>query len=277
LDKKRRSEIDICEKPINPAIVRPSHEERMPLFLNVLCACLWIGACGHAWSDPTDKKGVGLAESEGWADPQLQALNVAWYYTWGGASEVKTRVPFVPMIFSMRALNASHDAPLVLGFNEPDNAKQSNIRVQEALAVWPQLVSQAKRLGSPAVAGNPVSGDWLPAFMKADPKVDFVTLHWYKGADAHKFMKDVQALCNAYQKPVWVTEFAPQTAAQSRASPNKYTQAQVNQFIKESVRWMNETPCVERFAWHDAKTGTSALWDRSGNLTPTGKAYAEAR
>jgi hypothetical protein len=249
----------------------------MKIILNVLCLCCLMVCFVSPLHAQTVKKGVGLAESEGWTDQQLQALQVSWYYAWGVTSDVKTRVPFVPMVFSIRKLNASYHAPEVLGFNEPDNAKQSNISVADTLAAWPQLVGQAKRLGSPAVAGHPVRGDWLPTFMKANPKVDFVTMHWYKGADAHKFIKDVQALCDAYQKPVWVTEFAPQTAAQSKESPDKYSQTKVNEFIQETVRWMNTNACVERFAWHDAKTGTSALWDRKGNLTPTGKAYAEAR
>jgi hypothetical protein len=244
---------------------------------SLLTIFILIGAFVIPLHAQTEKKGVGLAESEGWANQQLQALQVSWYYSWGAASDVKTHVPFVPMVFSIRKLNDLHHAPVVLGFNEPDNTKQSNTTVQEALAAWPKLVAQGKRLGSPAVAGNPVNGDWLPVFMSASPKVDFVTLHWYKGADAHKFIKDVQLLCYTYQKPVWVTEFAPQTAAQSKESPEKYSQVQVNQFIQETVRWMNSNSCVERFAWHDAKTGTSALWDRRGNLTPTGKAYAEAR
>jgi hypothetical protein len=225
----------------------------------------------------TDKKGIGLAESAGWGDTQLQALHVAWYYSWGASSEVSTAVPFVPMVFSLKTIKMAPHAPVLLGFNEPDNSKQSNLSVQDALAVWPQVASQAKRLGSPAMAGNPVSGDWLPLFMKTNPKVDFVTLHWYKGADAGKFIKDVQAVCDAYQKPVWVTEFAPQTASQSKASPDKYSQAQVNQFIQETVHWMNSSPCVERFAWHDSKLGTSSLFDSKGDLTHTGKAYAQAR
>lgn len=249
----------------------------MKIILNALCLCFLMGICARPLHAQTNKKGVGLAESEGWTGQQLQDLQVSWYYSWGVASDMKTHVPFVPMIFSIRKMNALPHAPVVLGFNEPDNAKQSNISVEDALAVWPQLAGQAKRLGSPAVAGHPVRGDWLPTFMKANPKVDFVTMHWYKGADANKFIKDVQSLCDAYQKPVWVTEFAPQTAAQSKESPTKYSQAQVNQFIQETVRWMHANSCVERFAWHDAKTGTSALWDRKGNLTPTGKAYAEAR
>ncbi|PUE33425.1 glycosyl hydrolase [Limnohabitans sp. Jir72] len=242
---------------------------------------LWsvLGAWGatNTLAQGLDKKGVGLAESVGLGAQQLQNLQVAWYYSWGPQSAVHSSAQFVPMVFSVRSIKANIHGPVVLGFNEPDNAKQSNMTVPEALRLWPQVVGKAPRVGSPAMAGNPVRGDWLPAFMQGQPKVDFMTLHWYKGADAAKFIRDVQALCEAYQKPVWVTEYAPQTAAQGKASPDKYSQAQVNQFIRETVAWMNASPCVERFAWHDAKRGTSALFDEQGQLTDTGLAYAQAR
>jgi hypothetical protein len=163
----------------------------------------------------------------------------------------------------------THSPPPIFDTPQPPNPRV-------AFAA-PQVVAKAAQVGSPAVAGNPVTGDWLPNFMQAQPKVDFVTLHWYKGADARKFIKDVQALCEAYKKPVWVTEFAPQTAAQAKASPDKYSQEQVNQFIQQTVAWMHTSPCVERYAWHDAKAGTSALFDDKGHLSATGKAYAQAQ
>ncbi len=113
--------------------------------------------------------------------------------------------------------------------------------------------------------------------MKAKPKIDFVTVHWYKGADSRHFIKDIEAMHAAYDKPIWVTEFAPQTAASSRENPDKFTQAQVDQFISEVVDWMEKTSYVHRYAWHDSRVGTSALFDDKGTLTATGKAYADAR
>jgi len=248
----------------------------MKNWILVGCVVACLTSAAYAEQPTLGKKGLGLVESAGYGEPQLQAVQAAWYYNWGASSQVKTARQFVPMAFSLRFLKTPSQEPLLLGFNEPDNARQSDISVQVALTQWPFMASKTKRIGSPAMAGNPVTGDWLPLFMKQQPKVDFVTLHWYKGVSASKFIKDVQALCTAYQKPVWVTEFAPQTASQSQESPDKYSQAQVNQFIQETVHWMNASDCVERFAWHDAKVGTSALFDAKGRLTLTGKAYAEA-
>lgn len=225
------------------------------------------------------KKGIGLTEKNGYGADQLQALNVSWYYNWGPVSQLQGhKLPeFIPMIFSKNSLSTKIHAPTLLGFNEPDNAKQSDMTVQEAISLWPQVTAKSERTGGPAMAGNPLSGDWLPAFMRAGPKVDFVTVHWYKGVRADKFIRDIRDICDTYEKPVWVTEFAPQTAAEGRNNPGKYTQSEVNQFIQEAVAWMNASNCVERFAWHDAKSGTSALFDERGGLTETGKAYASAK
>ena len=225
-----------------------------------------------------EKKGVGLNEKSGFGEKQLRELHLTWYYNWGDHSEITAKAEFIPMIFSPKRSTSkmSGSGDYVLGYNEPDNAKQSNVSVQEALEAWPSVVSLAKHVGSPAMAGNPVTGDWFPAFMKAKPKVSFVTVHWYKGADAKHFIKDIEKIHAAYGKPIWVTEFAPQTHGSSEKSPHKYTQAQVDTFISETLHWMDRTSYVHRYAWHDSRVGTSALFDDKGSLTATGRAYAAA-
>lgn len=223
------------------------------------------------------KKGVGLVESSGFGDSQLNALHVAWYYNWNYKTNIHASIEYVPMIFSTNSTDAAVKVPILLGYNEPDNPKQSNISVEKALLTWPILTSKAQRIGSPAMAGNPVTGNWLSSFMQENPKVDFITVHWYKGPSAEKFTQDIETICNTYKKPVWVTEFAPQTVSESKEKSTKYSQQEVNQFIQKAVAWMNRNSCVERFAWHDSKVGTSALFNESGTLTETGKTYANAK
>ena len=220
------------------------------------------------------KKGLGLAERHGMGEAQLVALKAGWYYNWGSDSKLKTAVEFVPMIFSLKHVEDRVKGEVVLGYNEPDNEKQSNIPVSEALAGWPQVARKAKRMGSPAMAGNPLTKNWLKDFLKSEPKVDFITVHWYKGADASHFIRDMEAIHAAFGKPIWVTEYAPQTAASSEKEPAKYSQGEVDQFITETIRWMERTTWVERYAWHDSRAGTSALFDAQGELTATGKTYA---
>ena len=38
---------------------------------------------------------------------------------------------------------------------------------------------------------------------------------------------------------------------------------------------MESNPMVHRYAWHDPKTGTSAIFNTDGSLTATGQAYAQ--
>ena len=225
----------------------------------------------------SQKKGVGLAERHGLGAAQLNALEVAWFYNWHSETAVKTGAKFVPMIFSAKKVGSHVVGDTVLGYNEPDNEKQSNIPVQEAVAHWPGIAAKAKVVGGPAMAGNPLKSEWLHDFMKSNPKVDFITVHWYKGADSKHFIRDMQEIHAKFNKPVWITEFAPQTAGSSEKEPQKFTDRQVTQFINETIRWMEGTPWVEAYAWHDSKTGTSALFDASGELTATGKAYAAAK
>lgn len=247
----------------------------------LLCSPVWLasGAPLPA-ADPTSawgvKKGVGLSESRGFGGRQLAALKVGWYYNWGAKTGVATPVRFVPMIFSGRTVDGDIRGAAVLGFNEPDNDKQSGMTVEEALALWPKVVAKAGFVVSPAMAGNPVDGDWLPRFMKAEPRVDCVAVHWYKGPNAKKFIRDVEEVHARYGKPVLVSEFAAQTTSSSRENPAKYTQAEVEEFIARTTAWMEASPFVAGYAWHDAKAGTSALFDDKGELTTTGRAYAAA-
>jgi hypothetical protein len=194
----------------------------------------------------------------------------------GPETKLETPAQFVPMIFSPRKIGAQITGDIVLGFNEPDNINQSNIPAKEALAAWPDVVAKAKRAGSPATAGNPLKSEWLREFLEGKPKVDFIAVHWYKGADAKRFISDMEEIHAKFGKPLWVTEFAPQTAGSSEKEPHQFTQAQVAQFIAETTRWMEQTPWVERYAWHDSRVGTSAIFDDKGALTATGSAYAAA-
>lgn len=231
----------------------------------------------------TSKKGVGLAPSMGYDATQLHALNVSWFYSWSLKPKITVPegVEFVPIVAREKHLQWSPAAGCheLLGFNEPDHANQANLSVSEALALWPQVVAKVPsggRLGSPAMAGNPVTGSWFPEFMAASPQMDFIAVHWYKGARPEKFISDIQEVIDTYQKPLWITEFAPQTIKQSEEKPNRWSQEEVDAFIYQVVAWMEGHPQIERYAWHDSKSSSSCLFDATGRLSATGRAYAAA-
>eukprot|EP00759_Apiculatamorpha_spiralis_P019955 PhF_6_TR25588/c1_g1_i10/m.35893 len=230
------------------------------------------------------KKGMGISKAFGAS--QLLSLNTTWYYNWGISPHIpqNDNFEFVPMMWSGKRVNDTipQGSRYLLGFNEPDFEEQSNMTVAAALALWPWLLASAKKLSptpyvsAPVTARDPINGTWLPNFIRADPPpyFDFVCLHWYKGPNAAKFISDVQNLISAYRRPVWVTEFAPQTNSSSTSEPDKYTQEQVNSFIRNVTAFMESEPMVHRYAWHTSAVGTSALFKADGSLTLTGEAYA---
>ena len=252
---------------------------RLLTFALATCLIATLGAADNPADkkEPVAKKGFGLPERKGKDARHLELLQVGWYYNWGSQTKLTTKAQFVPMVFSGRRTAPEQRVPFLLGFNEPDHPKQANLGVTEALTQWPTLAAKADTMIAPALAGNPVTKDWLNDFLKAKPKVDAVAFHWYRGVDAAKFIKDLEELHAHFKKPVWVTEFAPQTAASSAESPDKFTHAQVKAFIEATTDFMEKTPWVHRYAWHDSGVGTSALFTEKGELTPTGKAYAAVK
>ena len=224
------------------------------------------------------KKGVGLTEST-FGAVQLDSLGVSWYYNWGATTSITTTKTFVPICFSLNTIPKLTTTNTLLGFNEPDPSSQSNMSVATAIANWHSLTSKCTNIGSPATAGNPLTtGSWLTSFMNNNPKpkVDFVCVHWYKGCDVAKFKSDMTAIIAKYGKPIWITEFAPQTVSSSTSNPTKYSQTQVNAFINSVVPWMESNPMIIKYAWHNSKSGTSAIFTTTGQLTATGITYRDA-
>ena len=43
--------------------------------------------------------------------------------------------------------------------------------------------------------------------------------------------------------------------------------------MKSVVEWMENELMVQRYAWHDSKSGTSAIYKIDGSLTKTGIFY----
>jgi hypothetical protein len=252
---------------------------RLHVILAMSCFTSLLGAADQpaAKAEPIAKKGFGLPERKGMDAHHLELLKVGWYYNWGDSTKLTTLVKFVPMTFSGRREPPQSKEKILLGFNEPDHLKQANLTPAEALEKWPALVAKSESIIAPALAGNPLKSEWLTAFLKADPKVDAIAVHWYKGADSARFIKDLEEIHAHFKKPLWVTEFAPQTAADSAESPTKFTQAKVNAFIEETTAFMEKTPWVQRYAWHHSGVGTSALFTKTGELTETGKAYAAVK
>ena len=264
----------------------------------VLCAvglCLLAGAgvsAAPAAKPHSAKKGFGvMVNPKGQWKHDITALNAQWFYSWGGdrPADVPKGVGFVPMDWGyygnkdgtlvkwLADVKAQPNTKYLLGFNEPDGKDQANLSVAGALEGWPYLQATGLTLGSPAAVH--ADGPWMQQFMAgvAEKKyrVDFVTIHWYGGADASGFLGYLKKVHEMYHKPVWVTEFAPADWSGKRGvSP-----AQSAAFMREVLPAMDKLDYVQRYAWYsaypdDAALGASALLNKDGSLTDLGKMYA---
>lgn len=145
------------------------------------------GGAGSVWPALQRASCYGLARAapSPSSNPHPRAAR-----SWGNETSVDASIAtFLPMIFGVGDTQRTvpGGAALILGFNEPDNAHQSDATVAEALAGWPAVAKKAGRAAAPAMAGNPVTGAWLPAFMaQAEPAPNVVPLHWYKGTNASR-------------------------------------------------------------------------------------------
>jgi hypothetical protein len=238
-------------------------------------------------------KGAAHGGDNALALRQVQSLNASWYYSWASAYTITTNPGFVPMVFSAKALlqsNAIGDVMRqlpqtrtynLLGFNEPDHPAQSNMSVDQAIRLWPHLMSTGLRLGSPGTTN--ATGPWLDQFMtrasRAGLRVDFITVHRYASPDTDSFLAKLAEVHARFSMPIWVTEFAVADWSATPSRPSRYTGLQIRRFMRDSIAGMRAMPYVERFAWKtrgpfDPIMGASALYHSDGQLTATGRLYA---
>lgn len=252
-------------------------------------ACLSPGA---AQTKPSLKKGFDVVvRPDGVWRRQVAALRVRWFYSWGGdqPKDLPAVVEFVPMDWSyygnkddslvkwLAGVKRQPGVKTLLGFNEPDGKDQANLSVDKALEGWPYLEATGLTLGSPA-AVHP-DGDWMKSFMAgAEQKhcrVDFVTIHWYGGADPQGFLDMLDRVYALYHRPLWVTEFCPADWSGHRG----VTPQQAYTFMQTVLPAMNKRSYVQRYSWYSASSGDSALgagalFQDDGSLTGLGRLYA---
>lgn len=245
------------------------------------------------------------------------ALNVSWNYSWNSnlVDEQPEGVEFMPMVFGRRWFQSDDFAaelpgrlqPTIvpqiqagrikrfLGPNEPDRDKHGNMTVGETLAIWPALEALRVPLCSPSCANTEgtdaadeanqgTGGNWMPAFMKeADQRglrIDYIGTHGYPGPNAAAFKIKLRRIFEKYgRRPLLITEFGvADWNTGGDITKHRYTQAQVLQFMKELLPWMERQDWIAGYAWfpfnQDSPHGTSAaLFDKNGNLTAVGRYY----
>ena len=128
----------------------------------------------------------------------------------------QTYVPMVWGYWSNTKIVIDDSAEFVLGFNEPNHVKQSNMSPEKAAAAWRELEknSTGKPLVSPSAAkcgANCVSTEieWFDKFFElcTGCRVDYLATHMY-WCNANKTMVYLESLYKRYGRKIWLTEFA---------------------------------------------------------------------
>jgi len=242
------------------------------------------------------KKGAATWNQDG-LTAELKDSGVGWFYNWAPDPQqiqAPAGLDFVPMVWGAGAVTAGNLATAkkngntLLAFNEPDLAEQSNMTVDQALSLWPQLEATGMRLGAPAVAwGADQDGQWLDQFMKGaaakNYRVDFIPLHWYGGdfnsKNATNQLKTyIEAVHAKYGKPIWLTEYSLINFGGGQKFPTPENQAE---FVKESTTMLEGLSYVEHYAWFAFPTSTNGqdetgLYRPGGAITKPGEAYRAA-
>ena len=244
--------------------------------------------------------GVGV-----WENPSYTALGwiesqpgLGWYYNWrtdeiAQKGSARRSVEFVPMIHSASNIDDPIRSDLkphtLLGFNEPDGKggqHQAGMTVEAAADLWSRLEATGLRLGSPATtqAGTLGEGSWQRRFMdeveRRGLRVDFMAVHYYStDGDVDALRHWLVAVHEAYDRPIWVTEFA----YVDWSDPKRATYESNARFAAESIRMMETLPFVERHAWFamnpypwNGLVPAINLVDNDLQPTPVGEAFAEA-
>ena len=221
-------------------------------------------------------------------------VNASWTYGWGSATPANLApgVLWYPMWWAFyggtqAGINASlaqlvtNGAPVLLMYNEPDNASQANMSVASALQGY-GLTSVASRLlgfnnlVSPACADD---GDtWMWEFMNAMTASNLlcsaVAIHNYDETSS-QFLSYVDGIHNDFGYNVYVTEFAPT----DWQTPTSITVADCQAYMSNAIPGLKSRSYVLGYSWYAADQpgtgalGTAALFNTNGTLTTLGSQY----
>ncbi|RYD18259.1 MAG: hypothetical protein EOP88_23205, partial [Verrucomicrobiaceae bacterium] len=221
---------------------------------------------------------------KGWGGGDGHNINKHWHYGWdaGGTSTLDSE--YIPMRHGpwwpgFDEINAKRDTTHLLGFNEPDNTwdpAQSPQTVDQAIALWPELMQSGLRLGSPAVTEGGLNSWLYPFIDRCDQlgyRVDFVAVHFY-GANksAWELHELLRTISERTRRPVWLTEF--NNGASWNDSTFNPTMAQnatrIGEFISMMDGW---SPFVERYAIYNWVGDNRRMVWNGGALTEAGVVY----
>ena len=240
-------------------------------------------AATATWAQGYGSKRDKQSLKKGWAGGAAnmhELFGVHWSYNWGlnGGAE-----NFVPMFKGkaqmgggpLNRLKNMESLPYLLGYNEPERAKQGNLTLEEALEYWPKLQEVAEEkgtlLGSPAPSSDKGGLEWLDSFMEQAKrrklKVDFIAIHYYGGTNPDTFERFIKNIAKEYRLPIWLTEFNGWSG----------TREEHEDFLKPALRFLERERSVERYAYFNPGKGKPhSLIDADGSINSLGELYRDA-
>ncbi|KAI9574161.1 hypothetical protein HD554DRAFT_4104 [Boletus coccyginus] len=138
-------------------------------------------------------------------------------------------------------------ATKVLGMNEPNEPSQSNMSPQDGISLWQQYIDPLKSQGyyliSPACSNDQAGLDWMKAFVEGctDCTIDAIAFHFY-GTDPRAFVEYATTLHEAYNKPIWITEFADQNFS---GDGGQASMSDIYAFQSAAVEFVENTSWIE--------------------------------
>jgi len=230
---------------------------------------------------------VGLAWAYG-DDPSLANFitsKVSAIYSWTPTGPQNTHgLQYAPMLWGTNQLGTFENtvkagySNIVLGFNEPDIASQSNLDPETAAQIWmahgQPLRAQGYQTITPAMA---FSKPWMESFLKAcvDCVFDHMAAHIY-ATDSQKVIDYLTDLHTTFGMSIWVTEFACETFI----GGNQCDEGSVFTFMNNLVQWMDATPWIDKYFYYGIMTAqeininpVNALMNTDGTPTQLGKIF----
>ena len=249
------------------------------------------------------KRGVAYGYHSA-ADMRALAPGLSWWYNWSPVPDAGVTsvyqglgMEFVPMQWNkdLNGATVTADAlaaripagaKYLLGFNEPNFRRQSNLTPKQAAALWPVLQEVARRknlkLVSPALnyCGDCVSENgvtyysptqYLDAFFAACPtcQVDYIAVHTYV-CDV-RWLRDKIGELKKYNKPIWLTEFSC-----GDMPHDQITLDGQKKYMTDAVAYLESEPAVFRYSWFAGRNNEIPyinLLGADGQLTALGQLY----
>jgi autotransporter-associated beta strand protein len=216
-------------------------------------------------------------------------LDLGWWYNWDINSSSSLDLDYVPIRQHTDRPTLDQDwaargSNELLGFNEPDRPDQSNMSVDTAVSIWPELLGTGLRVGAPAVSDGGRDW-WLYPFMDdaraAGDRVDFVPIHYYQGhnpADpqgaATQMYNYLKSVYDRTGLPIWITEWNNGANWTNSGDP---TYAQQAAAIDAMTDMLDKAPFVERYAIYNwVEDVRRVKWD-DGSLTQAGVVYRDKK